>query len=115
MTVNAMLESWTRNPQRAYPLAPGTTANGFRAGSGFAPGPGEPLCTWMYADPIVKKYFECVNTVTPRKTQKECLAENPDLPDLTIANNLRGKFDCKENNANVFDALWGFLTHRKPY
>jgi hypothetical protein len=126
MTVNAMLESWTRNPQRAYPLAAGTTANGLRAGSGIVAGD-QITCKHT---PKYDAFSKCVTDNDPQKISIDAgrgFITEPTLSKLRTATAI----DCAEKNgyrtvedankdysclkASVIDALWGFLTHRKPY
>lgn len=90
------------------PLPAGPSISGF---AGILPGGSQ--CVWVYENLEWGAYFDCINTSqagTLAGQQKECFAQKPKgAPDV------RGHFDCDNKKANVFDALWGFLTHRKPY
>ncbi len=127
MTIRDLMASWrapidghvnqpTAQPQRAYPLPAGPTTN-FSAGTRIT-------CKYQES-PEEVKFNTCVageDAIRSRRIGAR-LEENYwnqiyEKCERKIINGVvvypkAGKRVC--GTANVFDALWGFLTHRKPY
>ncbi len=102
------------------PLPAGPTTNGFSAGAGIVAG--EPTCTYIES-PEEVIVNTCARNEDGRHPPIDRLSEGywdkiyKKCGRIVIGGVVTypkaGKMSCTK--ASVFDALWGFLTHRKPY